>query len=80
MQISKSIDGEVSKCCIYSTVNYHWWMSMLFHQQGLAVVMVGLSYIWWQWLDNDNCQIGVALPMKFTFQDSGCVFLKGEVV
>ena len=53
---------------------------MLFHQQGLAVVVVGLSYIWWQWLDNDNFQIGVALPMKFTFQDSGCVFLKGEVV
>ena len=29
----------------------------------------------WQWLNNDNCQNGVALPMK-----SGRVFSEGEVM
>ena len=35
MQISNSRLCESSKCWVYTAVNHPWWVSMLFHRQGL---------------------------------------------
>ena len=63
MQISNSRLCESSKCWVFSAVNHPWWRSMLFHRRGLLWLGSAARYIWWQRWDNDNCQIGVALPM-----------------
>ena len=60
---------------VFSAVNHPWWMSMLFLQRGLLWLSSAACYIWWQRWDDDNCQTGVALPMKFPGQDSVQVFL-----
>ena len=39
MEISNTVDGEVSKCSIYSTMNHPWGMST-----GFAVPWLGHSY------------------------------------
>ena len=46
---------------------------MLFHRRGLLWLGLAVRNIWWQRLDDDNCQNGVALPngMCFPGQDSG---------
>ena len=50
MQISNSRLCELSKCCVYSAVNHHWWMSMLFHRRGLL------------WLGSAVCYQAARLP------------------
>ena len=63
MQISNSKLCESNKCRVYSAVNHHWCMSMLFHRRDLQWLGSAVSNIWWQRWDDDNCQTGVALPM-----------------
>ena len=43
MQIRNSKHRGSCKCRVYSTVDYPWWMSMVFHQRGLAVALVGCT-------------------------------------
>ena len=80
MQIRNSKLCESSKCRVCSAVYHPWWISMLIHRRVLLWLVLAVRYIWWQRWDDDNCQNGVALPMKSPGQDSRRVFSEGEVM